>query len=161
MLSAPPLCCTVNATTAAAPARAAVQKVREGRVPTRRADSAAVVSGSSPTTTAACEVVEVCSASVVSIGKPRTTPAATTASPGRCLRSGSGMRRASRQPPAISAASTLRTATSDQGPKPSRPQAVAGKVREKATTPSAAWRVPAAPSPWRREECRPLSRSAG
>ncbi|WP_342751655.1 hypothetical protein [Streptomyces cahuitamycinicus] len=40
--------------------------------------------------------------------------------------------------PAITAARTLRTATSDQGPKPSSPQAVAGNVREKATTPRAA-----------------------
>ncbi|MFI0834237.1 PLP-dependent aminotransferase family protein [Streptomyces sp. NPDC021140] len=38
----------------------------------------------------------------------------------------------------------LRTAIRDQGPKPSRPQAVAGKVREKATTPRAAWTVPKA-----------------
>ncbi|MEU5742803.1 winged helix-turn-helix domain-containing protein, partial [Streptomyces tendae] len=36
----------------------------------------------------------------------------------------------------------LRTAIRVQGPKPSRPQAVAGKVREKATTPRAAWTVP-------------------
>ncbi len=93
--------------------------------------------------TAACAVVDVSSASVVSIGKPTTTPPATTARPLQCRRPGTGTRSASRQPPAMTAASTLRTATNDQGSKPSRPQAVAGKVREKAITPSAAWTVPA------------------
>ncbi|GGT76642.1 hypothetical protein GCM10010272_20200 [Streptomyces lateritius] len=37
-----------------------------------------------------------------------------------------------------------RTATSDQGPKLSSPHTVEGKVSEKATTPSAARRVPRA-----------------
>lgn len=50
-------------------------------MPVRRDEKRAVVSGSRPTTTAACAVVDVWSASVVSIGKPSTTPAATTASP--------------------------------------------------------------------------------
>ncbi|MFS4096086.1 GntR family transcriptional regulator, partial [Streptomyces sp. AF1A] len=36
----------------------------------------------------------------------------------------------------------MRTATSDQGPKPCRPQAVAGKVSEKEATPRAASAVP-------------------
>lgn len=111
-------------------------------MPVRSADSAAVVSGSRPTTTAACAVVDVSSASVVSNGKPTTTPAATTASPAQCRRLGTETRSASRHPPAMTAARTLRTATNDQAPKPSSPQAVAGKVREKAITPSAAWTVP-------------------
>ncbi|MFD8195522.1 aminotransferase-like domain-containing protein [Streptomyces wuyuanensis] len=42
----------------------------------------------------------------------------------------------------MTAARTLRTATSDHGPKDSSPQTVEGKVREKATTPSDASRVP-------------------
>ncbi|GAA2979928.1 hypothetical protein Sfulv_08850 [Streptomyces fulvorobeus] len=45
----------------------------------------------------------------------------------------------------MAAASRLRRATSDQGPKLSRPQAVEGKVREKATTPSTASSVPPPP----------------
>ena len=70
-------------------------------MPVRSAENSAVVSGSRPTTTAACEVVEVCSASVVSSGKPITTPAATTARPAQWRRPGSGTRSASRQPPAM------------------------------------------------------------
>ena len=69
-------------------------------------------------------MVEVCRASVVSSGKPTTTPAATTASPGQWRRAGSGTRRASRQPPAISAARTLRSG--DQGPGAEALQAPGG-----------------------------------
>ncbi len=54
--------------TTAAPASAATQYVRECRVPVRTAEYAAVVTGSRPTTTAACDDVDVSRASVVSIG---------------------------------------------------------------------------------------------
>ncbi len=108
----------------------------------RTAPNAAVVSGSRPTTTAACAVEEVSRARVVNNGKPVTMPPTTTASPGQWRLAGNGARNASRQPAATRAASTDLIAIVDQGPSPLSAQAVAGKVSEKVATPRTASSVP-------------------
>src|SRR5437588_2292081 len=72
---------------------------------------------------------------------PTPHPAATTARPGHCRRSGRGLRVSRRQPAASTAASTERPAPTTRGSNPRRARTVAGTVPEKASTPPAAHHI--------------------
>jgi hypothetical protein len=96
----------------------------------------AVAIGSAPTTTAEWAVVEVCNAKVVRSGKPRTHPAATTASAGQSALLGRGARVVSSADMAMPAARVPRRPVTLQGPKPLSAHSVAGKLSENPRTPN-------------------------
>ena len=75
------LCNRANPTTTAPPAAAAHQNAHDGRFPVRSVEMTAVAMGRAPMTTAECEADVVCSARVVSKGKRRAQPSATTVIP--------------------------------------------------------------------------------
>lgn len=75
------LCNRVNPTTTAPHVAATLQSAHEGRFPVRSVEMTAVAMGRAPMTTAECEADVVCSARVVSKGKRRAQPSATTVIP--------------------------------------------------------------------------------
>lgn len=81
MPGAPLLCNRANPTTPDPHVAAAHQNAHEGRFPVRSVEMTAVAMGRAPMTTAECEADVVCSARVVSKGKRRAQPSATTVIP--------------------------------------------------------------------------------
>ena len=121
--------------TAADPAMAQTQKASEGRSPANTTLIMAVASGNAPSTTPPCEAGTVCMAMAERVGKPNTTPAATTSSVFTSLDDGHGWRVNSSKGPATAAAATVRPNDRNSGFISSTARRVKGSVRAKMATP--------------------------
>ena len=95
----------------------------------------AVASGKAPSTTPPCEAGTVCMAMAESVGKPKTTPAATTAKVRTSRAVGHGWRVSSNKGPATAAAATVRPIDRKNGFISATAMRVKGKVNAKIATP--------------------------
>jgi hypothetical protein len=143
----PPGCARANATAAMAPAPVAIQNATRGRSRPRSTAIVAVAAGSSAITTAPWLAGAAVSAKDVSMGKPTTTPPATTARRSHCVPRGRRCRVSTRAAAARTAATTARAEPMNNGSSPSTASRVNGTVKEKASTPRRPHQIPACEDP--------------
>ena len=128
----------MNASTAASPPPAAIQKPRDGDSPARSTANTAVQAGSSAITTAPCVASTWRSASAVKSGNATTTPNATIASERHCAPRGTGARSARSTIAASTAATAARPNETNPGSRSATASRVAGSENENSATPSEA-----------------------